>query len=59
MEIKNFNSYPFFFKFVKLGTISPTWHLFNSVHIGRSQAISAIICGLSSGKRFAKLREVF
>ena len=59
MEIKNFNSYPFFFKFVKLGTISPAAHFINSVHIGRSQAIPAIICCLSSRKHFAKLREVF
>ena len=29
------------------------------VHIGRSQTIAAIIWGLSSGKRFEKLREVF
>ena len=29
------------------------------VHIGRSQTITTIICGLSSGKRFVKLSEVF
>ena len=59
MEIKNFNSDPCFFKLVKLGTISPAAHFLNCVHIGRSQTIAAIIRGLSSGKRFVKLREVF
>ena len=59
METKNFNSALWFFKPVKLGTISPAAHFFNCVHIRRSQAIAAIVCGLSSGKRFAKLREVF
>ena len=59
IETKNFNSGPCFFKLVKLGTISPAAHFLNCVHIGRSQTISAIICGLSSGKCFVKLREVF
>ena len=59
IETKNFNSGPSFFKLVKLGTISPTAHFLNCVHIGISQTIAAIICGLSSGKRFVKLREVF
>ena len=45
--------------FLKLGTLSPAAHFLNCVHIGRSQTIAAIICGLSSGKRFVKLREVF
>ena len=43
---------------VKLGTISPAAHFFNCLHNGRSQTVAAIICGLSSGKRFVKLREV-
>ena len=59
IKTKNFNSGPCFFKLVKLGTISPAAHFLNCVHIGRSQTIAAIICGLSSGKRFVKLREVF
>ena len=59
IETKNFNSGSCFFKLVKLGTISPAAHFLNCVHIGRSQTIAAIICGLSSGKRFVKLREVF
>ena len=45
--------------FLKLGTISPAAHFLNCVHIGGSQTIAAIICGLSFGKRFVKLREVF
>ena len=56
IETKNFNSGSCFFKLVKLGTISPAAHFLNCVHIGRSQTIAAIICGLSSGKRFVKLR---
>ena len=59
IETKNFNSGSCFCKLVKLGTISPAAHFFNCVHIRRSQAIAAIVCGLSSGKRFVKLREVF
>ena len=56
---KNSTLGPCFFKLVKLGTISPAAHFLNCAHIGRSQTIAAIICGLSSGKRFVKLREVF
>ena len=59
IETKNFNSGSCFFKLVKLGTISPAAHFLNCVHIGRSQTIAAIICGLSSGKHFVNLREVF
>ena len=59
IETKNFNSGPCFFKPVKLGTISPTAQLQLSVHIGRSQTIAPIIYGVSSGKRFVKLRDVF
>ena len=59
METKNFNSDPCFFKLVKLGTISPAADFLNCVDIVRSQTIAAIIRGLSSGKRFVKLREVF
>ena len=59
IETKNFNSGPCFFKLVKLGTISLTAHFLNCVHIRRSQTIAAIICGLSSGKCFVKLREIF
>ena len=59
IETKSFNSGPCFFKLVKLGTISPAAHFLNWVHIGRNQTIAAIICGLSFGKRFVKLREVF
>ena len=59
IETKNFNSGPCFFKLVKLGTISPAANFPNCVHIGRSQTIAALICGLSSGKRLVKLREVF
>ena len=59
IETKNLNSDQCFFKIIKLGTISPAAHFFNCVHIGRSQTIAAIIRGFSSGKRFAKLREVF
>ena len=59
IETKNFNSDPCFFKLVKLGTISPAAHFLNYVHIGRSQTIAAIVHGLSSGKRFVKLEEVF
>ena len=57
--IKDFNSDSCFFKLVKLGTISPDAHFFNCVHIRGSQTIVAIFCGLSSGKRFVKLEEVF
>ena len=56
-ETKNFKSDPYFFKLVKLGTISA--YFLNCVHIGRSQTRAAIICGLSSGKHFVKFREVF
>ena len=59
IETKNFNSGSCFFKLVKLGTIPPAAHFLNCVHIGRSQTIAAIICGLSSGKHFVNLREVF
>ena len=56
IETKNFKSGSCFFK---LGAVPPTAHFLDCVHIGRSQAVAAIICGLSSGKRFVKLREVF
>ena len=59
IETKNFNSGPCFFKLVKLATMLPAAHFLNCVHSGRSQTIAVIICGLSSGKRFVKLREVF
>ena len=59
MKAKNFNSGPCLFKLVKLGKISPAAHFLNCIHIGRSQTIAGIIRGLSSGKRFVKLREVF
>ena len=59
IETKNFNSGSCFFKLGKLGTISPAANFLNCVHIGKSQTIAAIICGLSYGKRFVKLREVF
>ena len=58
IETTHFNSGPCLFKLVKLWTISPDAPFLNCVHIGRSQTIAAIICGLSSGKRFVKLREV-
>ena len=51
IETNDFNSGSYFFKLVKLGTISPAAHFLNCVHIGRSQKIASIICGLSSGKR--------
>ena len=59
IETRNFNSGSCFFKLVKLGTISPAAYFVNCVHIERSQMIAAIICGISSGKRFVKLREDF
>ena len=59
IETKNFNLGPCSLKLVKLGKISPAAHFLNCVHIGRSQAIAAIICGLSSAKHFVKLRQVF
>ena len=59
IETKNFNSDLCFFKLVKLGMISPAAHFLNCVHIGRCQTITATIHGLSSGKRFVKLKEVF
>ena len=59
IETKNFNSGPCLFKLVKLGTIWPAAHFLNCVYIGRSQTTAATIFGLSSGKRFVKLREVF
>ena len=57
IETKNFNLGPYFFKLVRLGTKSPAAHFLNCVHIGRSQMIAAIICGLSSRKHFVKLRN--
>ena len=57
METKNSN--PCFFELVKQVTISPAANFLHCVHIGRSQTIAAIIYGLSSGKRFVKLREAF
>ena len=59
IETKNFNLDPYFSKLVKMEMISPAAHFLNCVHIGRSQSIAAIICGLSPVKRFVKLREVF
>ena len=59
METKSFNFGPCFFKILKLGTISPAAHFLNCVHIGRNPTIAAVICGLSSGKPFIKLKEVF
>ena len=56
IETKNFKSVSCFFK---LGAVPPTAHFLNCVHIGRSQAVAAIICSLSSGKRVIKLRKVF
>ena len=58
-ETKNLNWGSCFFKLAKLGTISPAAHFLNCVHIGGSQTIAATFCGLSSGKRFVKLREFF
>ena len=47
------------FTLVKLGTISFAAYFLNCVHVGRSQTIAAIIRGLSSGKRFLKLKRSF
>ena len=58
METKNFNSGPCFSKLVKLGTISPAANFLTCVHNRRSQTIAATICGLSSGQRLAKLRDL-
>ena len=57
IETKNFNSGSCFFKLIKLRTVSPAAHFLYCVHIGRSQTIVAIICGLFSGKCFLKLRK--
>ena len=59
IETKNFNSDSCFFKLVKLGMISPAAHFPNFLQIGRSQIIAAIIHVRYSGKRFAKLRDIF
>ena len=59
IETKNFNSGPCFFKLVKLGTILPDAHFLNCVHIGRSQTIAAIICGLFFGKTLRKVKRSF
>ena len=59
IETNNFNSDPCFFNLVKLGTTSPAAHLINCVDIGRSQKMTGIIRGLSSGKHFVKLNKKF
>ena len=54
---KEFQFGPILVNLVELGRISPAAHFIYCVHIGRSQKMAAIICGLSSGKWFVKLNR--